>query len=343
MQIPIYYQYILIIIAIDIFGLNQKWGENFTRRTLHHVMRKKYDPSRIPNIYPIALREQDIGIINKLVLSLNNRSTCGEQNSNLTSLVGGLYSKKCIILRNDMQKSYYNKLYNIGRSYEQSFSSILGKQVFLTSGVDNIFINQYDGENSGFMWHYDNEDKSCYRAVFLLRKENTNARFVYKDINGKNVYINQNIGDGVLLRGTTTFHSAEKLINNDSKRTIISFQYTSNLNYIHKSFCSELSSATLFEIIKNILPNIMVYIICLLVVIFLFKPILITHVQLCILFIIGILGIIVISLYKFKHMYQIIKLGNLFLSLILILLPIFIICPIETLIYILYICFTEKI
>ena len=114
---------------------------------------------------------------------------------------------------------------------------------------------RYEGENAHFNWHYDNEHKSCYRALFLFKKEGLIPDFMYKDINGNIKKIKYDVGDGIFFKGKFTHHGVDKSNDINTIRYVISYQYTTEPNHYHKSLCSELSNTSIFETISVFLNN----------------------------------------------------------------------------------------
>ena len=43
--------HLILLIIIDILGLNKLWGERLDRRVLHHLQRNVYNKNRKPEIY----------------------------------------------------------------------------------------------------------------------------------------------------------------------------------------------------------------------------------------------------------------------------------------------------
>ena len=61
------YLLILLLVLVDIFNINQLWNENYIRRTLHHLPRSLYTPTKIPEIYlDQKLSQQDIIFLQNL-------------------------------------------------------------------------------------------------------------------------------------------------------------------------------------------------------------------------------------------------------------------------------------
>ena len=266
MKIQFNYILILLVILVDIFNLNQLWRENYIRRVLHHLQRSLYNQNKIPEIYlNQKLEKKDIIFLENLKYKKKEK-LANTKYPFLSDFVTGIYTKKPNIFYDDFDYNTKKRLKNIGLSLIPKFEKLINKKLYLDKNV--CFILRYEGENAHFNWHYDNEHKSCYRALFLIKKKGKIPDFMYKDINGKIQYIKYNLGEGILLKGKFTHHCVNKSNNKNTLRYVISFQYTTNPNHYHKSICSELSNTTIFQTIKILLPNVIIYwiitIICLL-------------------------------------------------------------------------------
>ena len=68
---------IIVFLLIDITGLNNLWGENFHRRTLHHCQRSQYNPSKKPWIKFLydKLDTNTINFITGHVIAVNPAGT----------------------------------------------------------------------------------------------------------------------------------------------------------------------------------------------------------------------------------------------------------------------------
>jgi hypothetical protein len=97
-----------------------------------------------------------------------------------------------------------------------------------------------------------------------LHKNGNIPNFEYIDKNGKQLIAPiHNIGDGLIFKGTQTFHAVTPNNNtdNNTERIVIGFQYIDKQyeNSIHVSLCSELRSKDIFETISIILPHLLLF------------------------------------------------------------------------------------
>ena len=251
-MIKIGFNYLLILLLVlsDILNINQLWNENYIRRVLHHLQRSLYSPNKIPEIYlDQKLRQQDIIFLQNLKYK-NKTNLANTKYPLLSDLVTGIYSKKANIFYDDFDIETRKRLKNIGLSLIPKFEKIIKKKLYLSKEV--CFILRYEGENARFNWHYDNEHKSCYRALFLFKKKGDIPDFMYKDKDGEIQRIKYEVGDGIFFKGKFTHHGVNKSNNKNTKRYVISFQYTTEPNHYHKSLCSELSDSTIPQTIIQI-------------------------------------------------------------------------------------------
>ena len=254
----IQFNYILLflIILVDILNINKLWCENYIRRVLHHLQRSLYNPNKVPEIY-LNMKLENKNVEYLKTLKYKNKNLANTKYPFLSDFVSGIYSTKSNIFYTDFDTFTQAKLKEIGNSLIPGFEKHIGKKLYLMKDV--CFILRYEGENAHFNWHYDNEHKSCYRALFLFRKEGLIPDFLYKDKNGEIQNVKYEEGDGIIFKGKFTHHGVNKSDDKNTKRYIISFQYTTEPAHYHKSLCSELSDTTLFETLKIFLPNILFY------------------------------------------------------------------------------------
>jgi hypothetical protein len=342
------YLLILILIMLDLLNINKLWNENYHRRILHHLERGIYNPSKTPEIYlNQKLIPKHIEYLQTLKYPKETSKSAETISPILSNLVSGIYSTKSNLFSINFNKNTQDKLEEIANYYIPHFSKVVGKQLYLTKTKDKIFILRYHGNKSSFPWHYDNEHISCYRALFIFKKDGKVPLFKYIDKNNKTISIDTDIGDGLIFKGKNTFHGVNKLDNEQFTRYIISFQYTTEPNHTHKSLCSELSFVTPKKIIKVFLPKILPYWIIALIVYILGKQANINLKINIISFIIIIIGLTIGLLYLPNKMpinigTKINKTPSLIVKYFIILL-IHIIYPIETIIYVYYILITESI
>lgn len=246
----------LLVIAtlMGLDGLNLKWGEPFVRRSMHHLMRRVYDERRAPLVRVVRISRRQSADLEAVLAKNGGRSACGERNAPVASLVGGVRSSACILRRGDVGERDERILMRLARKHERTVSRVLGRPHALRED-EPFFANRYEGEGAGFGWHYDNEPAGAVRLLLVVR-QNSSATFDYVNAQRELVRLRQTTGDGVVLRGTTTFHSASALRRGES-RWVVSFQYGSDAQRAHVSYCSRLSSGTTADVVWEICPNLL--------------------------------------------------------------------------------------
>lgn len=257
MNINLYH--LINLILIDIFGLNLIWNERFDRRFLHHLQRNIYNKRKKIIIYPNQkLLVEDIKLLDKLFNNKNFDFSFRLDTFSfwLSKSVSGNYSKKSTISFIELDVNIQNQLIIMAEKYIPHFEKLINQKLYLNKSNDTCFILRYSGINSNFSWHYDNEDSSCYRALFLFHKCNKIPDFIYYDNNKRIRRIKLDIGDGFLFKGKYTYHSVDRIKDDQCERFMISFQYTTNPNNNHKSFCSEIGqkiSNLIYQTFSNLL------------------------------------------------------------------------------------------
>ena len=260
MNISFNYLLLIILIIIDVCKLNILWNERYVRRVLHHFQRLIYNSSKKPEIYlNQKLKSHHIDFLNSIPFEdfVNSNET---KSSLLSKLFGGNYSQRGSLFLQDFDKKTQKTLIELGEYYIPQFELLLGKKLYLSNTKDKVYILRYEGKNSNFGWHYDNEPSSYYRALFLFKKVGTLPEFLYKDKSGKVHRLKHKLGDGIFFKGTQTHHAVEKSNDPNTVRYMITLQYTTNPNQIEKSICSEFSAVPFKNIIKKVYPNALLFV-----------------------------------------------------------------------------------
>ena len=139
---------------------------------------------------------------------------------------------------------------------------ICGEKLELANSDFRCILLRYEGKDSNFGWHYDNEPENCYRTLCLIKAEGIIPPFVYKDKYQKDKKIILSEGDGILFKGTQTYHKVGQSGDPNTVRWMLGFQYVAG-KYPKKSrsLCSELRGADISEYKKIFLPKIITMII----------------------------------------------------------------------------------
>lgn len=247
---------LIVLICIDVFALNMLWKERYDRRVLHHIQNSNYNSHKIPIIYKIkdmlsqSLLEKVLSLKYTDIEGLNTKSKW------LSRLFGGQYSKRSSIYYHSFDKPIQKELESIALSIKPNLEEICGEKLELAHSDFRCILLRYEGKESNFDWHYDNEPYNCYRTLCLVKKEGAISPFLYKDEHREIQSIHLTLGDGILFKGTQTHHKVEPSGDPNTVRWMLGFQYFSG-KYPEKarSLCSELRGANMSTCIKLFVPK----------------------------------------------------------------------------------------
>lgn len=247
---------LLVLICIDVFGLNMLWNERYDRRLLHHIQNSNYNSRKIPIIY----KKKDMlsSTVVAKVLSLKYHDIDGLNTTSkwLSRLFGGQYSKRSSLYYHSFDKPTQTELEAIALSIKPNLEEICGEKLELAHSDFRCTLLRYEGTESNVDWHYDNEPYNCYRTLCLVKSEGTISPFLYKDSLGKVQPVHLTLGDGIVFKGTQTHHKVEPSGDPNTVRWMLGFQYFSG-KYPDKarSLCSELRGANISKCIQLFLPK----------------------------------------------------------------------------------------
>lgn len=250
MQIPT----LLIVIALaDILQIWDLWGENVYRRTLHHLQ-SNFDYKKEPFVHIIrkGLTNNDIANLNNVIYEKPDGIT--NKSKFLSSLFGGHYSKKNTLYFDDFDNRSKKIMDYIGKKPIRKYEDITHSNLLLGNSSFRGSILMYSGKKSGFGYHYDTEEATCFRTIYLIRKEGVIPPFTYYNEAKELISLHLNVGDGVLFRGTTTFHGIPDMLDEDSIRYVAGWQYCTKDTVPEYSICSQLRGATILEILATFFP-----------------------------------------------------------------------------------------
>ena len=250
---------LVFLILIDILGINKLWNERYERRILHHIQNNNYNYHKKPLIYKIN------GMLNnKLVskvLSIDYPDIDGVNTKNkfISTLVGGQYSKRSSLYYGSFDKSIQLELEKIALLIKPKLEKICGENLELANSDFRCILLRYEGEDSNFGWHYDTEPENCYRTLCLIKSQGIIPPFVYKDKYQKEQQIILSIGDGILFKGTQTYHKVGQSGDPNTIRWMLGFQYIAG-KYPRKarSLCSELRGTDTFKLTRIFLPKLII-------------------------------------------------------------------------------------
>jgi hypothetical protein len=247
---------------IDIFKLVDLWGENSYDRLYNHFRKGYYHPYKIPFVKNLTnmLDDTDIQLYHH-ILNKYKKEKCIQKSLILSKIGSGHNSKRCSYYYNDFDVRDKQLLDEIGIKMIPKLESLVNKKLTLGSSDFRAVILVYSGKDSEFAWHYDTEHEKCYRTIILLHRKGPISKLKYIDENGNTITPPiENIGDGIIFRGTTTYHGIESTHDDSAERIVIGFQYIeSNFVDDHISYCSEFRSKSLFELSKAIMPTILLF------------------------------------------------------------------------------------
>lgn len=251
---------ILLFIIADYCNLWHLWNENIFRRTLHHLQ-SNFDYRKKPLIHTIrnAISTDEILQLKGLIYTKDDGIT--NKSKLLSSVLGGHYSKRNTLYYEDFNKSSRSIMDEIGNKHIQLYNNLTGLDLRLGMSSFRGTILLYEGKESNFQFHYDTEEKTCFRSLFLIDKKGYIPPFTYFDTARQQIDINLDIGDGIFFRGTTTFHGVGPLSDDDSIRHVVGWQYCTYDTQKEHSICSEMRGATPLKIISFFLPGVLQYII----------------------------------------------------------------------------------
>ena len=254
----LFLNFIAVLIFIDIFKINHLWNENLHRRLMHHFQGSIYNPNKTPyiNFLDKTISDNELTFINSIQ---NNKNDSIQNISPLGSkLFGGNYSTKNTLYYNDFSPEVQKRLDIIGNRIKPKLEKICEKKLELGDSNFRCVLLRYEGKDSQFSCHYDAEPHNCFRTLFLVNKKGSVPAFIYYDENGNKIKKNFKIGEGLFFKGTQTFHCVDKSKDPDMKRYMIGWQYSTDNKIKDHSLCSKLRDKSKLNIIKTILPYIII-------------------------------------------------------------------------------------
>ena len=185
----------------------------------------------------------------------------GVNTNKISILFDGNYSPRETLYFNNFTKYTQKKLEDIGNSLIPLFNKKLNTELKLGYSNFRVMILRYEGPESSFGFHYDTEHPDCFRALILYHRKSKIPNFCYIDEKGKMKKIDFKINEGIIFRGTTTFHGVLPSGDNNCERYLIGFQYIKK-NTTEKekpSFCNMLRDKNIIEYIKIFIPYVFYY------------------------------------------------------------------------------------
>jgi hypothetical protein len=243
-----------LFILDDLFGL-KLWGENIFRRVLHHLSNNNFNTNKKKLIFRIN------GLLNKdenTKLSELNLPNYKRLNTTFLAKYEGNYSKKSTLYFNDFDKETQEYLLSISENLKSKFEETVNEPLEMGESDFKAMIIRYEGKESKFNMHYDAEHPDCYRSLILYRGEGIVPPFCYMDGNErKNIHLKE--GDGIIFKGTQTYHGVHPSGDDNTIRYMLGFQYKKKGIEENKSLCSELRNESYSGIILLFLPYVAYY------------------------------------------------------------------------------------
>ena len=247
---------LLVLICIDIFGVNTLWEERYERRVLHHIQNSNYNSHKIPVIYKIKHMLSSSLVTKIQTLTYPEVPGLNTKSKFLSRLFGGQYSKRSSLYYNAFDKETQRQLEYIALDIKPRLEETCGEQLELAHSDFRCILLRYEGKDSNFEWHYDNEPYNCYRTLCLVKSQGTISPFLHKDIEGNIQKLYLSLRDGILFKGTQTHHKVCPSGDPSTVRWMLGFQYFSG-KYPEKSrsLCSELRGATIYKCLQLFIPK----------------------------------------------------------------------------------------
>jgi hypothetical protein len=244
----------ILFILDDLVGL-KLWGENIFRRVLHHLSNNNFNSNKKKLIFRInsLLNKDENTKLNELNLPNYNRL-----NTTFLAKYEGNYSKKSTLYFNDFDKETQEYLLSLSEKLKSKFEETVNEPLEMGESDFKAMIIRYEGKESKFNMHYDAEHPDCYRSLILYRGEGIVPPFCYMDGNErKNIHLNER--DGIIFKGTQTYHGVHPSGDDNTVRYMLGFQYKKKGTEENKSLCSELRNQSYSGIISLFLPYVAYY------------------------------------------------------------------------------------
>jgi len=244
----------ILFMLDDLFGI-KLWGENIFRRVLHHLSNNNFNNNKKNLIFRInsLLNKDENTKLNELNLPNYNRL-----NTTFLAKYEGNYSKKSTLYFNDFDKETQEYLLSISEKLKYKFEETVNEPLEMGDSDFKAMIIRYEGKESKFNMHYDAEHPDCYRSLILYRGEGIVPPFCYMDgKERKNIHLNE--GDGIIFKGTQTYHGVHPSGDDNTVRYMLGFQYKKKGTEENKSLCSELRNESYSGIILLFLPYVAYY------------------------------------------------------------------------------------
>jgi hypothetical protein len=231
------------------------WDEVIIRRALHHH-NGRYNPRKRSLVHNIRslLDKEHIAVLSKMRYDTKREGL--NTSKTLSAVFGGNYSPRTTLYWNDFSEVQRKQLKRIFYDIQPKLEECLGRRIKLGYSDFKFSILRYEGASAKFDWHYDTEESNCFRILAMFRAGGKVPPFTY--INNTNdtkerIDVHMNVGDAVLLRGTTTYHCVEASDDPNTVRYMLGIQIrTLDKVKIHKSLCSELRTQTPAYIMSSI-------------------------------------------------------------------------------------------
>ena len=175
----------------------------------------------------------------------------------LSKLFVGNYSTKCTLYYNDFTPKQQQHLDQIGLALKPQLEALCGHRLHLGNSDFRCVLIRYEGKDTEFTCHYDTEPPNCYRTLFLVKAEGNLPPFIHYDKSGTPHEKHLELGEGIFFQGTRTYHCVGRTNDPNMKRYMIGWQYSTDNRVTDTTLCNMLRSETKLNIIKTLLPHIL--------------------------------------------------------------------------------------
>jgi hypothetical protein len=122
---------LLVLICVDIFGVNTLWDERYDRRLFHHFVNSNYNSHKTPIIYKIQNMLTNSFITKAVGLNYIDIAGLNTKSNFLSTLFGGQYSKRSSLYYNSFDKHIQTQLESIALSIKPRLEITCGEKLEL--------------------------------------------------------------------------------------------------------------------------------------------------------------------------------------------------------------------
>jgi hypothetical protein len=234
-------------------GYTDLWNETVARRYLHHMNSNNYNNHKKSLVYKVKEILNKEQINNLQQIQFGDISTLSN-NPFIPTIFGGNYSERSTLYYDNLSPEQQCHLTQLFDTIKPTIEETIGSSVCLNESNFKVCVLRYEGKSAKFAWHYDTEEPNCLRILIMFKCGGTVPPFTYIDnTNGKKeIDIHTELGDCIILRGTTTYHCVKETTDPQTIRHMLGFQIRIGEQMYHKSFCSEFRSQTFTHFLTTV-------------------------------------------------------------------------------------------